>query len=54
MNLLKKLVLVLLILTPLTSNASIHVGVEDIQESMFPNQKLTLTPITLLAARRLN
>ena len=47
-----KLVLVLLILTPLTGNASIHVNVEDIQESMFPNQNLMLTPITLSDASR--
>ena len=47
-----KLVLVLLILTPLTGNANIHVNVEDIQESMFPNQNLMLTPITLSDASR--
>ena len=52
MNLFNKLVLVLLILTPLTGNASIHVGVEDIQESMFPNQNLMLTSITLSDAIR--
>lgn len=40
------------LLLPLTSNATIHVSLETVQQSMFPNQKLTLTPVNLTEATR--
>lgn len=37
---------------PLLSHASIHVSLENVQENIFPNQKMVQTPINLTAAIR--
>ncbi|MBC7697833.1 MAG: FMN-binding protein [Bacteroidia bacterium] len=52
MNKFQKLVFVMLAVLPLTSQATIHVSLEEMQEIMFPNQKLVLVPVVLSDATR--
>lgn len=48
----KKLLLILLLAIPLSSQATIHVSLETVQQSIFPNQKLVQTPVNLTDAMR--